>query len=113
MQRDPEERRRCIVGPNGQEARTIIKLLAIESEFLLLEARPITGRTHQIRAHLAALGYALVGDKTYTLPAAYRPPRVAPRRQYLHAQSLELSRYPDNALCKFVALLPDDLAQWL
>lgn len=113
LQRDPEERRRCIVGPDGQEARTIIKLLAIESEFLLLEARPITGRTHQIRAHLATLGYAIVGDKTYALPAEYGTPQAALGRQFLHAHSLELRRYPDNALCTFVAPLPDDLAQWL
>ncbi len=113
LQRDPEERRRCIVGSNGQEARTIIKLLAIESEFLLLEARPITGRTHQIRAHLAAVGYAIVGDKTYALPAEFGTPRAAPGRQFLHAHSLELCCYPGNELCTFVAPLPDDLAQWL
>src|SRR6266568_6848544 len=69
LQRDPDDRRRCIVGPDGQQAQTSIKVMAAEGEFVLLEAQPVTGRTHQIRAHLAAFGYAIVGDTTYSPPA--------------------------------------------
>lgn len=113
LQRDPEERRRCIVGPEGQEARTIVRVLATEGEFLLLGVRPVTGRTHQIRAHLAALGYAIVGDQTYALPAEDGTPQAALKQQFLHAYSLELRCYPDNALCRFIAPLADDLRVWM
>jgi 23S rRNA pseudouridine1911/1915/1917 synthase len=113
LQRDPSDRRRCIVGPDGQQAQTIIKVIATDGEFLLLEARPVTGRTHQIRAHLAAIGYAIVGDKTYSLPAEVGTPNAAMKRQFLHAYSLEFRRYPDNQLCTFVAPLAHDLRAWL
>jgi 23S rRNA pseudouridine1911/1915/1917 synthase len=113
LQRDSCDRRRCIVGPEGQQAMTIVRVLAVEGELVLLEAQPVTGRTHQIRAHLAALGYAIVGDATYALPIVAGIPGAAMRRQFLHAYSLELRRYPDNALCTFVAPLAKDLALWL
>src|SRR5438067_5859284 len=90
LQRDPEDRRRCIVGSDGQKAQTNIKVMAAESEFVLLEAQPVTGRTHQIRAHLAALGYAIVGDLIYSLSAEVGTPAAAMKRQFLHANSLEL-----------------------
>jgi len=113
LQRDPDDRRRCIVGPDGQQAQTSIKVMAAEGEFVLLEAQPVTGRTHQIRAHLAAFGYAIVGDTTYSPPAKVGTPAAAMKRQFLHAYSLELRRYPDNALCSFIAPLADDLTAWL
>ncbi len=113
LQRDPSDRRRCIVGPDGQEAQTVIKAMASEGEYVLLEAQPVTGRTHQIRAHLAALGYAIVGDAIYSSPTEMGTPTAAMKRQFLHAYSLEFKRYPDNQLCSFVAPLADDLKVWL
>ena len=113
LQRDPDERRRCVVGPDGDDAITQCRVLATENEFLLLEVRPITGRTHQIRAHLAALGYSIVGDQVYALQPDYGTPEAALTRQFLHAYSLQLRRYPDNALCTFCAPLADDLVTWL
>lgn len=113
LQRDPDDRRRCIVGPDGDESITHCRVLATENDFLLLDVRPITGRTHQIRAHLAALGYAIVGDKMYALPAEQGTPEAALPRQFLHAYSLQLRRYPDDARCTFVAPLAEDLVIWL
>jgi 23S rRNA pseudouridine1911/1915/1917 synthase len=115
LQRDPEERRRCIVGPAGQAARTSLKVVALaqNNEFFLLEVSPLTGRTHQIRAHLAAWGYALVGDQLYGSPAQAGTPRAALKRQFLHAFSLELQRYPDNQRCTFSAPLAQDLLAWM
>ena len=113
LQRDPVDRRRCIVGPDGQEAQTIIKVKAVQGEFVLLEVRPITGRTHQIRAHLAASGYSIVGDTIYSSPNQENTSVSAMKRQFLHAYSLAFRRYPDNHLCTFVAPVADDLVAWL
>jgi len=113
LQRDPSDRRRCIVGPDGQESQTVIKVMASEGEFVILEAQPVTGRTHQIRAHLAALGYAIVGDAVYSLTAMEGTPAAAMKRQFLHASRLEFRDYPDNQLRSFVAPLADDLRVWL
>jgi 23S rRNA pseudouridine1911/1915/1917 synthase len=113
LQRDPVDRRRCIVGPDGQEAQTFITVKAVGGEFVLLEVRPITGRTHQIRAHLAASGYAIVGDTTYSSPVKENTAVGAMKRQFLHAYSLEFRRYPDNQVCRFVAPVADDLVTWL
>src|SRR5712691_9741543 len=115
LQRDPGDRRRCIIGSAGQAARTIVKVLAVSEtqDSALLEVRPVTGRTHQIRAHLAALGYAIVGDQVYAPVAEQGSPRAALKRQFLHAHSLELRRYPDNVVCTFAAPLADDLLSWL
>ena len=113
LQRDPYDRRRCIVGPEGQPSSTRIVVLNVEDDFALLEVRPITGRTHQIRAHLAALGYAIVGDRMYAPHASAESPAAQLSRQFLHAYCLELYRYPDNLRSTFVASLPADLANWL
>lgn len=113
LQRDPDERRRCIVGPEGQEAVTSMRVLLSEQGYTLLDVRLVTGRTHQIRAHLAALGYALVGDQMYApLPQAGTS-SAALRRQFLHAYSLTLRSYPDNLLQTFSAPLADDLVMWM
>jgi len=113
LQRDPDDRRRCIVGPAGRQAITRLHVLAVEGNFTLLEVRPMTGRTHQIRAHLAALGYAIVGDQVYAPLAEAGTPQAALQRQFLHAYSLELRCYPENALRTFVAPLADDLRMWM
>lgn len=113
LQRDPGDRRRCIVGPDGQEATTSLRVLACSGDYILLEVRPVTGRTHQIRAHLAAAGYALLGDSTYASPAAPGSPAAVLARQFLHAHSLTLRDYPANQPRTFVAPLPPELLAWL
>lgn len=113
LQRDPLDRRRTIVGPGGQSAQTWFRPLSIGERYTLLEARPVTGRTHQIRAHLAAAGCSIVGDATYGIQDEHDRIKEGLQRQFLHAASLELHRYPDNLLQKFVAPLADDLARWL
>jgi 23S rRNA-/tRNA-specific pseudouridylate synthase len=112
LQRDPDDRRRCIVGPDGQSATTLVRVLAVERGYALLDVRPVTGRTHQIRAHLAAMGNAIVGDQTYSLPTSDMSVTTL-RRQFLHAFSLTLRPYPDNEQCTFIAPLASDLQIWL
>ena len=115
LQRDPEDRRRCIVGSEGQAATTQVNVLAVSDaeKFYLLRVQPITGRTHQIRAHLAALGYAIVGDPIYTPHAEMGTPQSVLKRQFLHAYSLTLRRYPDNEQCTFIAPLAEELVVWM
>jgi 23S rRNA pseudouridine1911/1915/1917 synthase len=111
IQRDPDDRRRCIVGEDGQQAITQLKVCITEHGYALLEVHPITGRTHQIRAHLAALGYAIVGDQLYAGPEISSQATLS--RQFLHAYSLSFRRYPDNVLATFHAPLAEDLRTWL
>jgi 23S rRNA-/tRNA-specific pseudouridylate synthase len=113
LQRDPDERRRCIVGPAGQEATTLVRVLATQERFALLDVRPVTGRTHQIRAHLAALGCAIVGDQVYAPPMKSDLADAVLQRQFLHAYSLTLHDYPRNRSCMFIAPLAGDLENWL
>lgn len=66
LRRDPLDRRRVVVDPAGQPAETRYRVLAAADTRALLLVEPHTGRTHQIRAHLAWLGHPLLGDATYT-----------------------------------------------
>ncbi|MBO0779960.1 MAG: RluA family pseudouridine synthase [Ktedonobacteraceae bacterium] len=110
--RDPLDRRRCVVLPGGQPATTRVSVLAAEKDVALLEILPITGRTHQIRAHLAALGFAIVGDPVYAPPAPPGTPASALARQFLHAYRLDLRDYPADQPTSFVAPLANDLITW-
>ena len=75
----PEERR------GGHESETRIRVLATSARRSLLAVQPLTGRTHQIRVHLAWIGHAIVGDHLYGTPTA--PEQAAPRLA-LHAHRL-------------------------
>ncbi len=81
--------RRQGVVPDGKEAFTQITPLSIGSEATLVEARPTTGRTHQIRVHLAHHGHPICGDRLYGGPG-YTEQRVAIARPMLHAARIEL-----------------------
>jgi RluA family pseudouridine synthase len=89
-----EVRIKQAVHPEGREARTRFRLRALLESASLVEAVPVTGRTHQIRAHAALLGYPVVGDKLYGAPEAdflawvQGAERSSGRRQLLHATRL-------------------------
>lgn len=83
--------------------------------YSLIEAKPKTGRMHQIRVHLASIGAPVVGDKTYGRPGRASPSAGGARaefsgleRNFLHAFSLEFS-YPEGRRWRFEAALPADL----
>lgn len=77
------------------------------NDMTLLEVYPRTGRTHQIRIHLATLGHPIVGDNLY----GKNRPHITPR-QLLHAESLEFSPKPGEYM-KLSADLPDDFRLFL
>ena len=90
LARDPADRRRTLVTPGGQPATTRYRTLAARQGVALVLAEPLTGRTHQIRAHLALAGAPLAGDIRY-LPSG--GPAVLADHAMLHAWQITL-RYP-------------------
>ena len=86
----------------GKEAVTHYRVLKRFKEFTLLELTLETGRTHQIRVHLAHLGYPIIGDRTYGT-AAHFP------RQALHANRLGFEHPVTKKFLKFESKLPDDM----
>ena len=91
--RDPRDRTRMAVVQSGKAARTTFVRLARFDVADLLRAHLFTGRTHQIRVHLAAIGHPVVGDDTYGGGGGRRVVGLAPRRHFLHAAWLRF-RHP-------------------
>jgi 23S rRNA pseudouridine1911/1915/1917 synthase len=106
--RDPASRVRMAVVAGGRPARTVIARVAADARFSALHCRLHTGRTHQIRVHLAARGHALVADMLYG-----GAPALGLVRQALHAARLGLAHPVSAAPLSFEAALPPDLqAAW-
>jgi RluA family pseudouridine synthase len=98
-----------VVAGRGREARTRWRLVATRGGAALLELELDTGRTHQIRAHLAAKGLPLLGDPRYGTPES----RHAAPRLFLHAGALRLEDPEGGAPRSFTAPLPAELeAAW-
>lgn len=104
--RDPRDRQRMAVVAGGRASATEYEQLAAGSGYALLSLRPLTGRTHQIRAHLAYLGLPIAGDLRYG--GGEGPGGL--RRQFLHAARLGLVRPSDGARLRAWSELPADLA---
>jgi len=104
--RDPRDRQRMAVVAGGRESVTEYEQLATGGAYALLTLRPLTGRTHQIRAHLAYLNLPIAGDLRYG--GGEGPGGL--RRQFLHAARLGLDRPDDGAHLRAWSELPDDLA---
>lgn len=102
------ERFRRAVRPDGQPAVTDYETLGATQGVSLLHVRLQTGRTHQIRAHLAAVGHPLFGDALYGGPAAEGLDRPA-----LHAAALRLRQPVTGARLAFSSPLPKDLRAFL
>jgi len=105
--RDPHNRKRMAVVTDGREARTDYQVINYIGKHTLLEVRPRTGRTHQIRVHLAAIGFPVVGDKIYGV----KSPFLA--RQFLHASRLGFTHPTTGQYVEFTSDLPADLAKAL
>ena len=91
--RDPRDRKRMAIVSTGRAAKTDFVRLARFDSVDLLRAHLHTGRTHQIRVHLASVGHPVVGDDTYGGGGGRRLVELPPRRHFLHAAWL-LFRHP-------------------
>lgn len=108
--RDPKDRKRMAVIPPETSARsraalTRIKTLTRFGEYTLLECHPLTGRTHQLRVHLAFAGYPIVGDGVY----GRRKQQLLAGRHFLHAGMLTFRRPSDDLEKTFSSRLPHEL----
>ena len=106
--RHPRHRRKMAVVAGGREAltryRVVRRLGGAGASFTLVEAYPVTGRTHQVRVHFASIGHPLIGDAVY----GRRSPLVD--RHFLHAARLAFALPPDEREWReFEAPLPPDL----
>lgn len=110
LARDPRDRQRMAVVPNGKTAKTTFVRLARFDAVDLLRAHLHTGRTHQIRIHLASIGHPVVGDDTYGGGGGRKLVQLPPRRHFLHAARLSFSHPLTGALLDFRSHLPADLS---
>jgi 23S rRNA pseudouridine1911/1915/1917 synthase len=105
--RDRRDRTRISVATDhGREAVTHARRLEALARFSLVEVRLETGRTHQIRVHLAAVGHPVAGDPVY----GRRPDGLGLRRQFLHAAHLSFPHPEGDGLVTVESPLPADLA---
>jgi 23S rRNA pseudouridine1911/1915/1917 synthase len=107
--RDKRQRKKMAVVRRGRPARTTYRALEYFPRHTLLEVRPHTGRTHQVRVHLAWLGYPIVGDGVY----GHRRQRLLRSRHFLHAARLRFSHPVTGEEVAFEASLPPELAKVL
>ncbi len=109
--RDPVDRKRmAVVTPNkGRSAITEYATVREFNKHTLLDVRPVTGRTHQIRLHLAFIACPVVGDRIY----GRRNASLDIERQFLHASKLHIRLPREESWSEFEAPLPQDLTEIL
>lgn len=106
--RDPHHRTRMAVTNDGRPAATGYRVRERLPGWTLLELDLITGRTHQIRVHLAAIDHPLAGDPLYGTGTSRRGP-AGLGRLFLHSWRIELQSPSDGHLIRAEAPLPDEL----
>ena len=106
--------RRVSVGRDGMPAHTVFRLQRNWNGFSLLEAELKTGRTHQIRVHLAHLGYPIAGDDKYgDFALNKRLAREGLKRMFLHAAKAVIAHPQGGAMLTLEAPLPPELKAFL
>jgi 23S rRNA pseudouridine1911/1915/1917 synthase len=103
LARDTTDRRRVVVVPDGQHSETHYEVVSQASDSALLRCTLVTGRTHQIRVHLATRGWPVVGD------VVYGSPDEGIARQALHAWRVTLPHPSTRQPMTIEAPVPDDV----
>lgn len=106
--RNPNDRKKMAVAPPLKGRKAVTNFM-VEKEFAnhtLLKVKPYTGRTHQIRVHLASIGYPIVGDTLY----GRKNPSLPINRQFLHAYEIKVTLFSEKEPRTFYADLPEDLS---
>ncbi len=115
----PDGERRVVVQAGGMESHTVFSLLRKWEAFALLEAELKTGRTHQIRVHLASSGFPILGDEKYGDFALNKQlqkateTRGALRRMFLHAHKITFTHPDTGARMTLQAPLPAECDRFL
>jgi tRNA pseudouridine32 synthase/23S rRNA pseudouridine746 synthase len=99
---DWPNRPRRVVDPRGQPSLTRWRVLARGADSTRLELEPVTGRTHQLRVHLASIGHPILGDVLYAPP----PIATTAPRLLLHASALRLAHPRDGSLVSLESTPP-------
>ncbi len=105
--RHPHDRQKMAIVSTGRPALTRYRVERSFQDVSLVEVRPKTGRTHQIRVHMASIGHPVVGDLTY----GNRTPGLS--RQFLHAYRLGFKHPSTSEMVQFNSELPDELRSYL
>ena len=105
LRHDPADRRRIETHPDGLPSETRYRLISSTHIYSLVECELVTGRTHQIRVHLAAQGWPIAGDAAYGVP----DPRIS--RQALHASMITLLHPATRKAMAVEAPIPEDMRQ--
>jgi len=106
--------RRVSVGAGGREAVTRVKPLKASDHYSVLEVRLLTGRTHQIRVHLAHAGHPVLGDDKYgDFPLNRAVAKLGVRRLLLHARRLGFAHPVTGERISLESKLPDDMREFI
>jgi 23S rRNA pseudouridine1911/1915/1917 synthase len=105
--RDPRSRRKMAIVEAGKHATTQYQVRRYVGNYTLIEVTPLTGRTHQIRVHLSAIGCPVVGDPTYGIRSTHLD------RQFVHAYRLGFRLPSTKQYREFASPLPLDLERAL
>ncbi len=105
--RDPRNRKLMSIVERGRDSTTEYKVLKNYGDYTLLNVRPITGSTHQIRVHMTSVGYPLVADELYGKPHKLLA------RQFLHAQAINFIHPSTKQVVALSTELPQDLRKFV
>jgi 23S rRNA pseudouridine1911/1915/1917 synthase len=107
LARDPRDRRRVVVAPGGSPSETRYHVVAEAAGVAVVRCALVTGRTHQIRVHLSAMRWPVLGD------AVYGAPHADMTRQALHSWRVALEHPVSGTALAIEAPLPADIARVL